>query len=260
MIFLVLLFAVTALLYASVGFGGGSTYNALLVLHGTDYRALPAIALLCNIIVVTGGVWRFHAAGFLRLGRIAPFIASSIPLAWLGGRMPVSETVFIGLLGGSLLAAGAQMLIGPQAGANAPPDRAPDKAPAASALIALAAGGALGFLAGVVGIGGGIFLAPLLYFMRWGTAREIAAACSFFIFVNSLSGLTGQLTQLGEARLLPSLAAYWPLFPAVLIGGQVGSRLGALKIPETAIKKMTAALMIYVALRLLWRWLDLVLL
>lgn len=257
MVVLALLFAVTALLYASVGFGGGSTYNALLVLHGTDYRTLPAIALICNIIVVTGGVWRFSAAGLLRLRRIAPFIVCSIPLAWLGGRMPVSETVFVGLLGGSLLVAGAQLLFAGPAEAPSAQGVEPQEKPAASLLVALSAGGALGFLAGVVGIGGGIFLAPLLYFMRWGTAREIAGACSFFIFVNSLSGLAGQLTQLGEAQLLPSLAAYWPLFPAVLIGGQIGSRLGALKIPEPVIKKMTAALMIYVAIRLLWRWLEL---
>jgi len=265
MILLALMFAGTALLYASVGFGGGSTYNALLVLHDADYRVLPAIALVCNLIVVTGGVWRFGAAGLLRLGRIAPFIVSSIPLAWLGGRMPVSETLFVGLLGGSLLLAGVHLFFGPRGETQS-------AAPAASALsaplflslplslplaLALGAGGALGFLAGVVGIGGGVFLAPLLYFMRWGPAREIAAAASFFIFVNSISGLAGQLTQLGEARLLPALAAYWPLFPAVLIGGQVGSRLGALKLPETAIRRLTATLMIYVAVRLLWRWAQL---
>lgn len=257
MALLVALFAVTALLYASVGFGGGSTYNALLVIHGTDYRILPAIALICNIIVVTGGVWRFSAAGLLRVRRIAPFIVSSVPLAWLGGRLPVSEAVFVGLLGGSLLVAGVQLLRGPQAATTA--ENAAMRQGAGATLVAVLAGGALGFLAGVVGIGGGIFLAPLLYFMRWGTAREIAAACSFFIFVNSLSGLAGQLAQIGEARLAPSLAAYWPLFPAVLIGGQIGSRLGALNIPETLIKRLTAALMIYVALRLLWRWASLAL-
>ena len=257
MALLAALFAVTALLYASVGFGGGSTYNALLVIHGADYRILPAIALICNIIVVTGGVWRFSAAGLLRVRRITPFIVSSVPLAWLGGRLPVSEAVFVGLLGGSLLVAGLQLLRGPKAATTE--ENAATQQGAGATLVAVLAGGALGFLAGVVGIGGGIFLAPLLYFMRWGTAREIAAACSFFIFVNSLSGLAGQLTQIGEARLAPSLAAYWPLFPAVLIGGQIGSRLGALNIPETIIKRLTAALMIYVALRLLWRWASLVL-
>lgn len=259
MALLVALFAVTALLYASVGFGGGSTYNALLVIHGADYRILPAIALICNIIVVTGGVWRFSAAGLLRVRRIAPFIVSSVPLAWLGGRLPVSEAVFVGLLGGSLLVAGVQLLRSPQAAMAAAEENAAAQQGAGATLVAVLAGGALGFLAGVVGIGGGIFLAPLLYFMRWGTAREIAAACSFFIFVNSLSGLAGQLAQIGEARLAPSLAAYWPLFPAVLIGGQIGSRLGALNIPETIIKRLTAALMIYVALRLLWRWASLAL-
>ena len=100
---LIALFALTAALYAAVGFGGGSTYNALLVLNGADYRVLPAIALACNIIVVSGGVWRFSRAGEITLARIAPFLLSSVPAAFLGGRLEVSETVFVGLLGGALL-------------------------------------------------------------------------------------------------------------------------------------------------------------
>jgi uncharacterized membrane protein YfcA len=257
-IVLIVLFAVTALLYASIGFGGGSTYNALLVLHDVDYRVLPAIALACNVIVVAGGVWRFGAAGQIRLRKIAPFIIASVPLAWIGGRLPVSETVFVGLLGGALLIAGVQMLLTPQGGT--PADRNGEKQAATrpSLLLALPAGGALGFLAGVVGIGGGIFLAPVLYFVRWGRPREIAGACSFFILVNSLSGLAGQLTKLDETALLPTLAVYWPLLPAVFLGGQIGSRLGAVNLPENFLKKLTAVLMIYVAARLLVRWQGLV--
>jgi uncharacterized membrane protein YfcA len=257
-IVLIALFAVTALLYASIGFGGGSTYNALLVLHGVDYRVLPAIALACNIIVVTGGVWRFGAAGEIRLRRIAPFIVASVPLAWLGGRLPVSETVFVGLLGGALLIAGLQMLLAPHA--RTPSDRQGDVSATAglTLVLSLGAGGALGFLAGVVGIGGGIFLAPVLYFMRWGRPREIAGACSFFILVNSVSGLAGQLTKLDETALAPTLMAYWPLLLAVFLGGQIGSRLGSVVLPERLLKKLTAILMMYVAARLLIRWQNLV--
>ena len=83
-------FLVTALLYASVGFGGGSTYNALLVMSGADFRVLPAIALVCNVIVVSGGVWRFSRTGDLSLRRLMPFFAASVPAAWIGGRIPVS--------------------------------------------------------------------------------------------------------------------------------------------------------------------------
>ena len=106
---LILLFFVTAALYASVGFGGGSTYNALLVLYGADYRILPSIALCCNIIVVAGGTYAFARSGNLRWSRLAPFLITSVPAAWLGGRIPVSETIFIGALGFSLLAAGLHL-------------------------------------------------------------------------------------------------------------------------------------------------------
>lgn len=242
------LFALTALLYASVGFGGGSTYNALLVLHGTDYRVLPAIALLCNIIVVAGGTWRFARAGHFGFRRVLPWIAVSIPAAWLGGRLPISEAVFVGALGGSLLIAGVRLAAERGAAIEAAAVR--ERPPA----VAFAVGGGIGFLSGLVGIGGGIFLAPVLYLLRWGTPREIAGTCSLFILVNSLSGLAGQLTKLGDLGAMTLAWDYWALFPAVLIGGQIGSRLASARIPPVLIKRLTALLILYVAVRLLWRW------
>ena len=247
MIFLAFAFLITALLYASVGFGGGSTYNALLALNETDYRILPAIALLCNIIVVSGGVWRFGAADHINLKRIAPFVAASIPFAWIGGRIPVSENIFLFLLGVSLLIAGTQMLVPKRSGT-------PKHSVPQSLWLNGFIGGGLGFLSGLVGIGGGIFLAPILYFLRWDNARVIAGTCSFFILVNSLSGLTGQAMKLNDTQMLGEIASYWAVFPAVLIGGQIGSRLGALNIPEKRLKQITAVLILYVALRLLLKW------
>ncbi len=245
-------FFLTALLYASVGFGGGSTYNALLVLAGADYRILPSVALLCNVIVVAGGVFRFARAGALPWRRLAPWIAASIPAAWAGGRIPVSETVFVGLLGAALALSGLRLLL-QRSPAN--PAEAPGANPMA---LAIAAGAAIGFLSGIVGIGGGIFLAPILYFLRWDKPRSIAGACSLFILLNSLSGLAGQLMKLGDSSLLSAFAEYWPLFPAVLVGGQIGSALGAMKLDETWLRRLTAALILYVAARLLLRWHSLV--
>ena len=250
-LYLIFLFFVTAALYASVGFGGGSTYNALLVLSGVDYRILPAIALTCNIIVVAGGTFAFSRSGNLRLGRIAPFLITSIPAAWAGGRIPVSEILFIGALGFSLLAAGLHLALD----RNRDVDAEQKPAPAALAWIV---GGFIGFLSGLVGIGGGIFLAPVLYLIRWGKPKEIAGACSVFILVNSLSGLTGQLMKLGDMEALAMISAYWMLFPAVLLGGQVGSRLANVGLSSLTIKRLTAALILYVSARLLLRWYGMV--
>jgi len=248
-------FLVTALLYASVGFGGGSTYNALLVMSGADYRVLPAIALVCNVIVVSGGVWRFSRTGDLSLKRLMPFLAASVPAAWIGGRIPVSETLFIGLLGGALLLSGLHLAFQRNADAETPGDPTQSRK---RPILAAGVGGAIGLLSGIVGIGGGIFLAPVLYFMRWGRPRQIAAASSLFILVNSLSGLTGQLMKLQDMALLALAAPYWPLPIAVLIGGQAGSWLAGYKLDPALIRRLTALLILYVAARLLWRWIGMI--
>ncbi len=247
-VFLTCLFAITAVLYASVGFGGGSTYNALLALSGTDFRILPAIALACNIIVVSGGVWRFSQSGDLNLRRLAPFLIASVPAAWLGGQLPVSETVFIGLLGGALLLSGLRLLIQRRGEETQKP------AQTVPLPITLGAGGTIGFLSGLVGIGGGIFLAPLLYLMKWGHGRQIAAACSLFILANSLSGLTGQVMKLQDMALLELALPYWPLLVAVFVGGQIGSWAASQHLKPVWIGKLTALLILYVAARLLYRW------
>ena len=240
------LFFVTALLYAAVGFGGGSTYNALLVLAGTDYRAVPVVALACNILVVSVGSWQFARSGHVDWRRIWPLLALSVPLAWIGGRLVVAETIFVGLLALSLFVAGLLMLWQPRLQQDGPPR-------AVGRWVEPVAGGALGLLAGIVGIGGGIFLAPLLYMLRWGAPRAIAGTCAVFILANSISGLAGQLAkQEGDAAAI--LAAYWPLFPAVLAGGLIGSTLGSNRIDPSYIRILTALLILYVAVRLAIRF------
>ena len=250
--YLAVVFLITALVYASVGFGGGSTYNALLVLYGADYRVLPSVALTCNIIVVAGGVWHFARAGHLRPSLCLPFLALSVPMAWVGARIPVSEQVFVGLLGLSLAFTGLRLLVSrkPQATESAGPTSARRWA------TGLPIGGSIGFLSGIVGIGGGIFLAPLLHLLRWGTAQAIAAASSLFILLNSIAGLTGQLMKLGDLGQLRSLWDYVWLFPAVLLGGQIGSWLGSRHLPGHLVRRLTAVLVLYVAGRLLLRWYE----
>lgn len=242
-------FALTALLYASVGFGGGSTYNALLVLADTDYRLLPSIALLCNLIVVTGGTIRFATAGQVPWRLLWPILLLAAPCAWVGGRLPVDKPLFVALLGAALLLAGLLMLVQrPPMQEGARPNRL--------AWIGIPIGMGVGFFSGIVGIGGGIFLAPVLHLLRWASARQIAASASVFILVNSLAGLAGQLMKQDAATTPEAIAGYWPLFLAVLIGGQVGSQAGVRILPDKVIRVGTSALILYVAAQLLWQRLS----
>jgi len=249
LLILTTLFVLVAAAYSSVGFGGGSTYNALLILSGTDFRLIPSITLTCNILVVSGGVYHYSRAGVLSVGKLMPFIALSIPMAWLGGRLLVSEQVFIGLLGFSLLVAAAQMLLKP--GSTFAPNT---YTTTRYWLMAAPIGGFIGLLAGITGIGGGIFLAPIIYFLHLAPARTVAGITSGFILVNSIAGLAGQLMKAGDYSPLQGWMQAWPLFIAVVIGGQIGSHLGAYHLPERWIKRLTAVLMLYVAVRLIWRW------
>ena len=243
MIWLIAAFFVTALLYASVGFGGGSTYNAILALAGVDYRILPLIALSCNIVVVAGSTVRFARAEVLPWRGALLVTALAAPAAFLGGLTPVSEATFLTLLGASLVVTALTMLLplgigegGPSRGAKFMP------------VVAVP----LGYLAGVVGIGGGIFLAPFLHLTRWNEAQAIAATASLFILVNSLFGLVGQLLKGGEGRFLAAFDVGLPLIVAVAIGGQTGSLLALKFLPQRWIRWGTAALTAWIGARLLF--------
>jgi uncharacterized membrane protein YfcA len=239
---LAILFALTAALYASVGFGGGSTYIALLALAGLDYRALPIIALLCNIIVVTGGTMRFQMRGLIDWSRIWPILILSVPAAWLGGRLVLEQDSFMLLLGLSLATAGILLIMEPFIKASGSGDR--NRRWTGHRLFAPVIGTGIGFLSGMVGIGGGIFLAPILLLTRWADSRRIAATASLFILVNSVAGLGGQLVKSGFGIGGDAILAYWPLFLGVLLGGQVGSFLASKALPERWIRRVTALLIL----------------
>lgn len=240
---LVIAFFVAALLYASVGFGGGSTYAALLALSGMDYRLLPVLALACNIVVVTGGSIRFAAAKVTPWRQAAILTALAAPAALVGGLTPIGQEAFMLLLGVSLLLTGATMLLPVSQSAQAEPHRLARLVPVAAV--------PLGYLAGLVGIGGGIFLAPLLHLTRWASAREIAATASFFILVNSAFGLVGQMLKGGTGLMGAAVHSGLPLLIAVAIGGQIGSLLAIRYLSQRLIRWMTAGLVIFVGVRLL---------
>ena len=235
-------FCGTALLYASVGFGGGSTYSALLALAGTDFRVLPILSLACNIVVVTGSTIRFARAGEVPWRGALTVSLVAAPLAFLGGLTPIGEGAFLTLLGASLVFAALALLL-PVAQHGEVRAQPPWAMPAAAA--------PLGYLAGLVGIGGGIFLAPLLHLTRWNSARRIAASASLFILINSLAGLVGQLAKSGVDRFGEALAGGLPLLIAVVVGGQIGSWLALRFLPRQVIRGLTAVLTGWVGLRLL---------
>jgi len=246
------LFFSTALLYASVGFGGGSTYTALLVLAGANYLVIPTISLMCNIIVVSGNCVNYWRAGLVSLQNIWPFLVLSVPMAWLGGSLHIPQTTFIGLLALALLFAGFSILFKP-----APK---PNPKIANSWLFSAGIGAGLGFLSGIVGIGGGIFLAPILHRIGWGKAQQIAALCSVFILVNSISGLSGQLIKLDGLAALEHIQPYWLLAPAVLFGGLIGNSLSLKFFSGNTVRTLTGVLVLFVAVRLLWKFISLTLL
>lgn len=240
---LALAFLVTALLYASVGFGGGSTYSALLALSGLDYRLLPLISLACNIVVVSGSSVRFGRAGVTPWRKALVIVALGAPASFLGGLTPIKEATFLTLLGASLVLTALTMLIPMREGGEGEVTRAARLMPLVAA--------PLGYFAGLVGIGGGIFLAPLLHLARWHAARGIAATASLFILLNSLFGLAGQLLKNGPDLFGTAIGAALPLLVAVVIGGQIGSLMAARLLPPHWIRWLTALLVLVVGVRLL---------
>jgi uncharacterized membrane protein YfcA len=246
LLFLLPIFFFIALFYAMAGFGGGSSYLAVLALATLPTTEMRAIALVCNIIVAGGGVVHFVRAGEMPWRRALPLVLCSVPAAFLGGRIALPREQFLGLLGAVLILAGLAMWWRTGA-AKVEPPRPADKQSTRTAVTAGLLGTVLGFLAGLVSIGGGIFLSPVLFLQRWAPARGIAAVTSLFIFVNSLAGLAGQFSK--------GIEVTWPLLATlavvVFIGGQIGTRLTLERLSPTAIRRVAAVLILAVGVRLL---------
>ena len=244
---MILAFFATALLYASVGFGGGSTYNALLILMEIDYTLVPVIALTCNLIVVSGNSLRYHKHQCIPWKFTLPVISISIPFAFIGGNTTLEEEAFIKILAWTLLLSGISMFY-----RNREIKTFSSKLDNPSGkFLSIFFAAILGFLAGLVGIGGGIFFAPILHLTQALPTRNIAAFTSIFILVNSIAGLIGQLSKnQGFDIQTQELNFIWLLI-AVLIGGQIGSHLSIKRIRPIVVRRLTAVLVIYVGCRLL---------
>ena len=239
---LAILFLVAAILYSSVGFGGGSTYLALLLIWEVPYFIFPVIALFCNIIVVSGNCFNYIRAGNLNLKLLTPYLLGSIPLAYLGGSLPIEKNFFELLLFFVLILAGTLLLFNFKAY-----DDKESSYRKISVAFSITIGAVLGFISGVAGIGGGIFLSPILFLLKAARTKHIVTTASMFILINSISGVFGQLTK---NEVLLEIHNYWYLLLAVFIGGQVGNYLN-LKIFKTRILALlTAFLVLFVAVRM----------
>jgi uncharacterized protein len=239
---LVALFFTIALLYASVGFGGGSSYLAILVLTSMQFQEVRAIALICNIIVVSNSVLVHFKKQHYTFKESIPLVIVSIPMAFIGGTLSISEGIFYPLLGGCLLI--SALFMGILTKKHSPlPQPTNNYKP-------YMYGGVIGFLSGIVGIGGGIFLAPLLHLTRWNTPLKIAAITSLFIWVNSISGLLGQCL---DPELQLDTDATTVLAITVVAGGYIGTHIGVNFIKARTLQLGTAVLVAYVAIRIIMK-------
>ena len=246
MTLLAILFLVSATLYSSVGFGGGSTYLALLLIWGIPYFIFPIVALSCNIIVVSGNCFNYIRAGNLNLKLLLPYLIGSIPLAYIGGSLPVEKKLFEILLFLVLATAGTLLLFNFKSY-----DDKEENYKKIPSIISVLIGGILGFVSGVVGIGGGIFLSPILFLLRAGRPKHVVTSASLFILINSIFGIIGQLSK---NTVLSEIQNYWYLLVAVLIGGQIGNFLNLKIFSTRALALVTAFLVLFVAFRMLIRF------
>ncbi len=240
---IILFFFLIAILYSSVGFGGGSSYLAILTLTSLAFTQIRAIALLCNIVVVSGGTFLYVKNKLFNWKKIFPLVLMSIPMAFIGGSLKISHTFFFILLGVTLLSAAILMWFSKYISKKREQFNIQK-----SVIKNISYGGGIGFISGMVGIGGGIFLSPLLHLTNWDTPKKIAATSSFFILVNSIAGLFGQFLN-PDFSIEPTITII--LMITVLIGGQLGSRISVNVISPNNLKKGTALLIAFVAVRIL---------
>ena len=245
MIILSILFFITAILYSSVGFGGGSTYLALLLIWDIPYYIFPVLALICNIIVVSNNSFSYIRAGNHNIKLLIPFLIGSVPLAFIGGTLLIKKEIFEILLFLVLSAAGLLILIN-----NKSYEEKNLKIKKLNSFLSFWIGCVLGLVSGVIGIGGGIFLSPILFLLKAEKPKIISTTASLFILINSISGILGQFTK---EIILNQISSFWPLFISVFIGGLIGNYLNLKIFSNRILAIITSLLVIFVALRMSYR-------
>lgn len=231
--FLAGLFFVVAFIYSLVGLGGGSSYTALMAIFGISPLAIPMISLLLNLLVTSVGSYNFIRNKHADLKLILPFLIPSIPMSYLGGALKLPKEIFYWILLITLIIVAVRIYVWQNTVINIDINRS------GKIIISMLAGSILGLFAGIVGIGGGIYLVPLIIILGMGTEKQAAACGAIFIWLNSLFGLLSRL-QYNSI----DLSNYIPLFIAVLVGGTLGSFMGSFKFPPRVMEKILGAVII----------------
>ena len=242
MIILSIFFLITSILYSSVGFGGGSTYLALMLIWEIPFYIIPILALCCNIIVVSGNSINYIRSGNFSFNLLLPYLVGSVPLAFFGASLSISKELFEILLFVILTIAGILLL-----NRSKFFDSNKIKINQIPKKISVLIGCVIGFISGIVGIGGGIFLSPILFLIKAGYPKQIATTASLFILINSIFGVAGQLTK---DIVLNQFLNFWPLFLVVFMGGQIGNFLNIKFLSNKTLSLITSLLVIFVAIRM----------
>ena len=190
MIILTIFFFITAILYSSIGFGGGSTYLALMLIWDVPFYIFPIIALICNIIVVTSNSINFFRTKNINLNLLTPYLIGSVPFAFIGASISINKSLFEILLFFVLLIAGISLLLESKSF-----NKDQIRIKIIPRIISIFIGSIIGFMSGLIGIGGGIFLSPILFLLKAGYPKHITSSASLFILINSIFGVAGQLTK-----------------------------------------------------------------
>ena len=236
--FLTLGILVIAFLYSSVGHAGASGYIAVMSLFALAPAVIKPTALVLNILVASIGTWQFYRAGHFSWRLFWPFAVLAIPMAFVGGYVNLPTHAFKVLVGIVLLFSALRFLWRPSEDVVA-------REPSRPAAISIGAG--MGLLAGLTGTGGGIFLTPLLLFMRWARTKNAAAVSALFILVNSVAGLLGNLSS---TKRFPTFAIM--LAVAAVVGGTAGSYFGSSRFPHTTIKRLLAVVLLIAGTKLIF--------
>lgn len=232
---LILLLAIMAFLYASVGHGGASGYLAIMAIFAIAPPLMKQTALLLNLGVSLMSFIAFYRQGYFKWNLFWPFALGSIPAAFLGARIPLTDSTYKQILGACLFLAVIRMVVTLK---ESEPRRL-------NLGLGVLTGGAIGVLSGMIGIGGGIILSPMLLLFRWASLKEAAAVSALFIFVNSVSGLAGLKTWIPMDQ---SQMMYW--LAASLVGGFLGARWGAAIASNVKVKWILALVLIIASLKL----------